>query len=99
MLLQCEASFTPQAWGRQPPVKSVKVSHLNTVAYQPPEFVSRLTAASTNVKAMHPVIKLQPYDGLGSLETFLMKFHRMADYTCDWTKRTRFTISASAWRH
>jgi len=40
------------------------------------------TAASTGTKANHPFIKLQCFNGSGSLETFLMKFQRMAAYLC-----------------
>jgi len=56
------------------------MSQLNPVAPPPPESVSRPTAALVGIKAMCPLIKLQSYNGSGSLETFLMKFQHMAAY-------------------
>ena len=29
---------------------------------------------------MHPLLKIQTFDGAGSLDTFLNKFHHMANY-------------------
>jgi len=34
------------------------------------------------MKVMRPLIKLQAYDGSGSLQTFLIKFQGMAAYLC-----------------
>jgi len=31
---------------------------------------------------MCPLLKLQPFDGTGNLDTFLLKFRRMASYLC-----------------
>jgi len=42
--------------------------------------MSRARASLTDIKAMRSLIKLQPHNGLGSLDTFLMKFQRMASY-------------------
>jgi len=36
------------------------------------------TISPVGPNAMRPLIKLQLYDGTGSLDTFLMKFQRMA---------------------
>ena len=44
--------------------------------------MSWLTAALTGMKAMHPLINLQAYDGAGSLEIMLTKFRHMAAYLC-----------------
>jgi len=41
--------------------------------------VNPTPATTTGVKAGRPLLKLEPYDGSESLDTFLMKFHRMAD--------------------
>jgi len=42
--------------------------------------MSHLTTTSTGAKAKHPLLKLQHFNGSGSLETFLMKFQHMAAY-------------------
>jgi len=42
--------------------------------------MSRATINPVGPKAMHPLIKLQKYDGTESLDTFLMKFQYMASY-------------------
>jgi len=70
--------FIPEARGTRPPVKSVGESQLNYVAL-PPELMSRAPAGSMGIKASRPLIKLQPYNGSGSLDTFLMKFSCMAN--------------------
>jgi len=38
------------------------------------------TVNPTGPMVMHSIIKLQPYDGTGSLDTFLTRFQRMAVY-------------------
>jgi len=38
---------------------------------------------------MHPLIKLQSYNGTGSLDTFLTKFQCMASYLC-WDEKDMF---------
>jgi len=63
------------------PNKFVDVSHFNAGApLLPLVHVSFPTTASTGTKAKHPLIKLQHFDGSGSLERFLMKFQCMATY-------------------
>ena len=65
-----EAGFTPEARGMRPAESSCPLL----------EFMSWPTAAPVGLKAMHPLIKLQAYNGLGSLETFSVKFQHMAAY-------------------
>ena len=72
--------FTLEARKTWPPVKAVKVSQLNHIAPLLLEFVSRPTATLMGIKVKHPLIRIQSYDEFGSLETFLMKFQRMANY-------------------
>jgi len=43
----------------------------------PPELMSTATVSQ---KAMHPLIKLQSFDGTESLDTFLTKFQHMGSY-------------------
>jgi len=63
----------------RPLVKTAGVSQPNYDASLP-ELMSQPAAGSTGVKASRPLIKLQSYDGPGSLDTFLMKFCRITDY-------------------
>jgi len=66
-----------------PPGKFVDVLQRNTGALPPPmTHVSRTTAVSAGIKAMHLLIKLQRFNGNRSMETFLIKFQHMAAYLC-----------------
>jgi len=65
----------------QPPNRFVDVSQFNAGALlPPPAHVSLLTTTPTGTKVKHTLIKLQSFNGSGSLETFLMKFQHMAAY-------------------
>jgi len=69
----------PEAQGTRPPVNWSGVSQSSYVTLlQEPQ--SWAPAAMTGVKAGRPLHKLEPYDGSESLDTFLLKFRRMADY-------------------
>jgi len=63
----------------RPPVESVGASQLDYVA-SPLELMLQAPAGSIGVKAGRPLIKLQPYNGSRSMDTFLMKFSHMANY-------------------
>jgi len=72
--------FTFEVRRMRPLVESVKVLQLNPVAPPLPKHVSWPTAALVGVNAMHPLIKLQHFDGNGSLEIFLMKYQHTTAY-------------------
>jgi len=57
----------------------IRVSQSNYVALSP-ETMLQTPIGSLGVKARCPLLQLQPYDGFGNLDMFLMKFRRMADY-------------------
>ena len=76
----------PEARGTWPPVNLIRVSQS---IYSLPELLSRAPAASTGIKACPPLLKQEPYNGLESLDTFLMKFCRMANYL-RWDKEDTF---------
>jgi len=54
-----------------------------------PEAASTAAAGSAGSRVSRSLIKLQPYNGTGSLETFLAKFHRMARYL-DWSDDDKY---------
>ena len=74
-----EGRLHPEAWITWPPVVFVGGPQLNYVAL-PLEVMSRATVSPVGVKVLHSLIKLQQYDGTGSLDTILVKFQRMASY-------------------
>jgi len=47
------------------------------------------TTSSAGNKTTRPLLKLQPFDGTGSLDTFLNRFDRMAKYL-HWDKEDNF---------
>jgi len=75
-----EARFIPKARGTWLPVVFVGGPQLNH-ATSPLELMSRATISPVGPKAMRPpLIKLQSFDGTGSLEIFLTTLQHMASY-------------------
>jgi len=73
------------------PTKFVDVSQCNAGALPPPLVqVSQSTTTSTGAKAKHMLLKLQCFDGSGSLDTFLLKFQHMAAYL-HWDDEDKFS--------
>ena len=78
----------PEAQEMRPPAECVGAVQLNHAASLK-ELMPRGRVSLVGVKAMHPLIKLQSFDGTGSLDTFLMKFQCMASYL-HWDEENRF---------
>jgi len=72
-------SFIAEAWGMCPPVMPVAVPRLKYTT-SPLEVMSNATINPVGPKSMHPLIKLQQYNGTGSFDTFLTKFQCIASY-------------------
>ena len=71
--------FTAEARGTWLPAVETDQARSNPSVLSP-NTTSVMTSNLTNAKTMRPLWKLQTFDGTGSLDTFLNKFHHMAKY-------------------